>query len=133
MGAAIIYATGLTKTTKNVADYIARSAKADIFNLKQITLINMAEFDTIVFGTGAQGNKPMKPVLEFIEKNKSELATKKVILFATAKFTEDKEEALRNGMIEASGIDDVILINMKTEDVNEAGIPSSVDSLVMRL
>ena len=36
MGKAIIYATGLTKHTKQLADYMAKELKADIFNLKQM-------------------------------------------------------------------------------------------------
>ena len=36
---AVIYATGMTKNTKKVAEYIARNTGADIFNLKEITQI----------------------------------------------------------------------------------------------
>ena len=81
MGKAVIYATGITKNTKKLAEYIAKSTGAEIFNLKEITKIDVSGFDEIIFGTGIHAGKPYKPAKEFIDNNKEALAGKKLFLF----------------------------------------------------
>ena len=49
MGKAVIYATEITKNTKKLAEYIAKSTGAEIFNLKEITKIDVSGFDEIIF------------------------------------------------------------------------------------
>ena len=78
---AVIYATGMTKNTKKAAEYIAKKLGADIFNLKEITIINVSEYDTIVFGTGIHAGKPYKPLVDYLEKNRDSLAQKNLSLF----------------------------------------------------
>lgn len=133
MGKAIIYATGLTKHTKQLADYIAKELKADIFNLKQMTKINVTDYDTVIFGTGVSAGKAYKPVAEFLEANKDALAGKKLYLFIDCKVNADKEEALRDKIAEELGIADAVSINSKGCEMNEAEIPVSVDEFLARL
>ncbi len=133
MGAGIIYATGLTKTTKNIADYIAKQTKADIFNLKQITRINVTDFDPVIFGTGLSMDKPMKPVVDFVANNQEALAGKKLIVFVTCKCAPEKEEGIANSISEALGIADVVLFNLKDCEMSEAGFPVAVDEFISRV
>ena len=113
MGKAIIYATGLTKHTKQLADYMAKELKADIFNLKQMTKINVTDYDTVIFGTGVSAGKAYKSVAEFLEANKDALAGKKLYLFIDCKVNADKEEALRDKIAEELDIADAVSINSK--------------------
>ncbi len=133
MGKAIIYATGMTKHTKEVAEYMARQLGADIFNLKQITKINLADFDTVVFGTGVHAGKPYKPVKEFLEANRDALAGKKLYLFIECMYNGEKGDAQRDKIAEELGIPDAVYFNTKGCEMNEAGFPVAVDEFVSRL
>lgn len=133
MGKAIIYATGLTKHTKQLADYMAKEIKADIFNLKQMTKINVTDYDSVIFGTGVSAGKAYKPVAEFLEANKDALSGKKLYLFIDCKVNADKEEALRDKIAGELGIVDAVVINSKDCEMNEAEIPASVDEFLARL
>ena len=133
MGKAIIYATGMTKHTKEVAEYMARQLGADIFNLKQITKINLTDFDTVVFGTGVHAGKPYKPVKEFLEANRDALAGKKLYLFIECMYNGEKGDAQRDKIAEELGIPDAVYFNTKGCEMNEAGFPVAVDEFVSRL
>ncbi len=133
MGKAIIYATGMTKHTKEVAEYMARQIGADIFNLKQITKINLTDFDTVVFGTGVHAGKPYKPVKEFLEANRDALAGKKLYLFIECMYNGEKGDAQRDKIAEELGIPDAVYFNTKGCEMNEAGFPVAVDEFLSRL
>lgn len=133
MGKAIIYATGLTKHTKQVADYMAKEMKADVFNLKEITKINVSDYDTIVFGTGVHAGKPYKQLVEFLEANKDALAGKNLHLFIECIYKDAKGDAQRDKIAEALGIADAVYFNSKGCEMNEAGIPVAVDEFIARL
>lgn len=130
---AVIYATSMTKNTKKVAEYIAKKTDSDIFNLKEITLINMDEYDTIVFGTGIHAGKPYKPLVEFLEKNQDKLAGKKLHLFIECKYNGEKGDKQRDAVAEALGILDAVYFNKKAEEMNDAGLPAAVDDYIARL
>lgn len=133
MGIAIIYATGFTKHTKEVADYMARELKADIFNLKQITKINMTDYDTVLFGTGVHAGKPYKPLVEFLEANRDNLAGKRTYLFIECMYNEEKGDAQCAKIAEQLGISDAVYFNTKGCEMNEAGFPVAVDEFIARL
>lgn len=132
MATAIIYATGMTKHTKAVADYMARQLKADVFNLKEITKIDLKDFDTVVFGTGIHAGKPYKQVVEFIANNKDTLASKKLHLFIDCMYNGEKGDKQRDRIAEELGISDAVYFNNKGE-MNEAGVPVAVDEFIARL
>ncbi len=134
MGTAIIYATGLTKHTKVLADYMAKRLNADIFNLKEITRINVTDFDTVIFGTPVSGGKADKRVVEFVENNKSALDGKRLMVFIDGKNDGDKMDAQCAIIKEQLGIDDVTYINAgKGCEMNDSGIPVAVDSFLARV
>ena len=130
---AVIYATGMTKNTKKVAEYIARRIGADIFNLKEITMINTAEYDTIVFGTGIHAGKPYKQLVEFVDKNKDALVQKKLYLFIECMYNGEKGDAQRDAVAQQLGIQKTVYFNKKAEEMNEAGFPKAVDDFIAEL
>ena len=127
---AVIYATGMTKNTKKVAEYIARQIGADIFNLKEITMINTTEYDTIVFGTGIHAGKPYKQLVEYIEKNKDSLVQKRLFLFIECMYNGEKGDAQRDAVAEQLGIQKAVYFNKKADEMNEAGFPKAVDDFI---
>lgn len=133
MGAAVIYATGMTKHTKAAAEYIAGKLKADTFNLKQITKIDISGYDTIVFGTGIHAGKPYKQVVDFIKDNKSALEGKKTYLFIECIYNGEKGEAQCKKVSEELGIKDAIFLNTKGPDMNEAGFPKAIDDFIAKI
>ena len=123
----------MTKNTKQVAEYIARKTGSDIFNLKEITLINMDEYDSVIFGTGIHAGKPYKPLVEFLEKNKDNLNGKKLHLFIECMFNGEKGDKQRDAVAEMLGIHDAVYFNKKADEMNDAGLPAAVDEFIARL
>lgn len=130
---AVIYATGPTKNTKAVADYIAKSIGADVFNLKQLTKINMTGYDTIVFGTGIHFGSPYKSLAQFIADNQDALAGKRLFLFITCMYNEEKGDKQRDAVAEQLGIHKVVYFNKKGGEMNSAGLPAAVDDFIAQL
>ena len=122
---AVIYATGMTKNTKKVAEYIA--------SLKEITMINTTEYDTIVFGTGIHAGKPYKQLVEFVDKNKDALVQKKLYLFIECMYNGEKGDAQRDTVAQQLGIQKAVYFNKKAEEMNEAGFPKAVDDFIAEL
>ena len=133
MGIAIIYATGMTKHTKTVAEYMARELKADIFNLKEITKINVTDYDTVLLGTGIHAGKPYKPLVQYLDNNRDALKGKKVYLFIECKYNDEKGDAQRDRVAEELGIKDAVYFNSKGCEMNEAGVPVAVDEFIAKL
>ncbi len=130
---AVIYASGMTKNTKKTAEYIAKQTGADIFNLKEITLIDTTEYDTIVFGTGIHAGKPYKPLVEFLDKNRTSLASKKLRLFICCMYNDEKGDKQCETVSELLGIPDAVYFNKKGEEMNDAGFTKAVDDFVSGL
>lgn len=130
---AVIYATGMTKNTKKVAEYIARKVDADIFNLKEITKINTSEYDTIVFGTGIHAGKPYKQVVEFLDNNRDALAQKKLYLFIECMYNGEKGDKQCEAVSQQLGIPKAVYFNKKADEMNEAGFPKAVDDFIAEL
>ena len=133
MGIAVIYATGMTKNTKKLATYIAGKIGADIFNLKEITKIDISGYDEIVFGTGVHAGKPYKQVKEFIEENKEALAGKKLFLFISCMYNDEKGDKQCETISNDFGISNAVYFNKKADEMNEAGFPAAVDDFISKL
>ena len=133
MGKAVIYATGMTKNTKKMATYIAGKIGADIFNLKEITKIDISGYDEIVFGTGVHAGKPYKQVKEFIEENKEALAGKKLFLFISCMYNDEKGDKQCETISNDFGISNAVYFNKKADEMNDAGFPAAVDNFISKL
>lgn len=130
---AVIYATGITKNTKKAAEYIARKTGSDIFNLKEITLIDISGYDEIVFGTGIHAGKPYKALVEFIDRNKDALKDKKLHLFIECMYNAEKGDKQRDAVAEQLGIHHAVYFNKKAEEMNDAGFPAAIDDFIAEL
>ena len=133
MGKAVIYATGMTKNTKKLATYIAGKIGADIFNLKETTKIDISGYDEIVFGTGVHAGKPYKQVKEFIEENKEALAGKKLFLFISCMYNDEKGDKQCETISNDFGISNAVYFNKKADEMNDAGFPAAVDDFISKL
>ena len=133
MGKAVIYATGMTKNTKKLATYIAGKIGADIFNLKEITRIDISGYDEIIFGTGVHAGKPYKQVKDFIETNKGALADKKLHLFISCMYNDEKGDKQCEAIANDFGIPDAVYFNKKADEMNDAGFPAAVDAFIEKL
>lgn len=125
---AILYATGITKNTKKIAEYIATKTDADTFNLKDINILDLSEYDTIIFGTGIHAGSPYKPVVSFIETQGSQLSNKKVKLFISCMFSGEKGDNQCLAVADRLGISDAVYFCKKGETMNSAGVPNKVDT-----
>lgn len=70
-----------TGFTKKYAEWIAEELSADIFNVTEITIDTLKEYDTVIYGAGLYvvGINGVK----FITKNLDKLKNKKIAVFAT--------------------------------------------------
>lgn len=125
---AILYSTGITKNTKKIADYVAGKLDADTFNLKEINMLDLSAYDTIIFGTGIHAGNPYKPVVSFIENNGAQLSNKKVKLFISCMYSDEKGSNQCLAVADRLGISDAVYFCKKGDSLNSAGVPSKVDT-----
>ncbi len=115
MTIALIYTTGLLKTNMPLAKYISKQAKTDIFNLKDLSRLNLEAYDTILFGTANKSGKPDQPVLDFIGANKDVLKNKKLMLYVTVNDLSDKSLEQAQAIAEIMGIENPVCLPKKGE------------------
>ncbi|MBR2254600.1 MAG: hypothetical protein IJ856_02105 [Candidatus Methanomethylophilaceae archaeon] len=130
---AVIYASGFTKNTKKLAEYMARKTDADIFNLKEQTDIDLKDFDTVVIGTGIHAGNPYKPAVDFIEKNRDVLSSKKLKIFVSCMYNGEKGDRQKDALGETFGFPVAAYFNKKAENMNEEGFPAAVDEFIADL
>lgn len=128
---AIIYSSGIGGNTGDVSRHVADSLKADIFDLKKQTIINMSGYRRIIFGTGLQMGKPPGALTRFLEANREGLAGKKVSLFINCSCDEAKGAKQCEEVSRLLGIDDVVFFSSKSEK-NEQGFDVKVDGFIDR-
>ena len=130
---AILYASGMTKNTKRLAEYIAKRVDGDLFDLKEMTLIDVSNYETVVFGTGIHAGKPYKQVLGYVKANKKSLEGKDVKLFISCMYNDEKGKQQCAKVSKEFGIPDAVFFNKKEKEMNEDGFPASVDAFIARL
>lgn len=128
---AIVYASKLGKTRKT-AKYIADELKADSFDLKKQTNINLSEYEHIIFGTGIRAGKPYRSVVEFIQNNTDQLNGKKKSLFLCCKFDGDKGEEQLKKVSDEFGINDAFFFAGRGEKDDE-GISVEVNDFIKEM
>lgn len=101
---AIVFASSLGGNTRKVAQYLAGKLFADIFDLKDQTVIDLSKYERVIFGTGVHAGKPYKPLLAFLEANRDTLEGKESVLFISCMYNDDK------GAKQASKISDICKI-----------------------
>jgi len=115
MTTALIYTTGLLKTNMPLAKYISKQAKTDIFNLKELSRLNLEAYDTILFGTANKSGKPEQPVLDFITNNADTLKSKKLMLYVTVSDMSEKSIQQAQAIAELMGIENPVCLPKKGE------------------
>jgi len=125
---AVVFSSGLGRTRK-IAEYIAAELKADLFDLKKQTTINLSEYEHIIFGTGIHAGRPYGPLVKFLENNKGQLSGKKTSLFLACMLKEDKGEAQLKKVSGDLGVSDAFFFHTK-EEKNDAGMDKSVDIFI---
>ena len=81
MNSCVVYFSR-TGNTKRLAQAIADSVKAPIFDLSSTPPSAIANFDLLILGTPVEGARPTKETLAFIE-SMPKMDGKKVVLFCT--------------------------------------------------
>jgi len=115
MAKALIYTTGLLKTNMPLAKHIAKEAKTDIFNLKDLSRLNLEAYDTIIFGTANHGGKPDQPVLDFANANADVLKKKKLMLYVVVSDMGEKSIQQADAIAETMGIPGPVCLPKKGE------------------
>ena len=134
MAKALIYATSfLTKSNGEIAKYISKQAKTDIFNLKDLSRLNLEAYDTVIFGTANNSGNPDKLVSDFVQNNKDTLSKKKLYLYILVSKEDEKTESQIEGIAHNLGIADAVCFNKKAEDLNGSGFPAAVDDFIAKL
>ncbi|MCL2148509.1 MAG: flavodoxin domain-containing protein [Methanomassiliicoccaceae archaeon] len=128
---AVVYASSLGKTRK-IAAYIAKGLGADLFDLKKQTVIDLSAYGHVIFGTGIHAGKPYRPLVDFMENNKDQLAGKKKSLFISCMFGEEKGEEQMRKVSASLGVADAIFFNGK-KDKGEEGFGASVDAFIKEM
>ncbi|MDR0309911.1 MAG: flavodoxin domain-containing protein [Candidatus Methanoplasma sp.] len=127
----VIYSSTLGKTRK-IANHIAKELGADAFDLKKQTVIDLSEYNHIIFGTGIHAGKPYRPVVDFLENNKNQFKGKKRSLFVSCRTDGEKGEEQIKKISEALGISDAFFFPGKGEK-GEGGIPTSVEDFIKEM
>ena len=131
MATAVIFASKLGRTRKT-AKYIAESVGADVFDLKEQSVIDLSRFDRILIGTGVYAGRPNKAALEFVGRNRGQMSGKTVKLFVCCAMRDEEGDAQLRRMSEQFGIGDAVYFHSSRKK-NSAGVVSSVDDYIKTL
>lgn len=83
MKTAIIYKSIHHGNTKKIAEVMANSLEAELFDLKDVNQDIVKEYDLIGFGSGIYSGKPHKELMKFVEGLES-VENKKAFVFTTS-------------------------------------------------
>ncbi len=120
----------MTKGNIPIAKYISKSAGTDIFNLKDLSKLNLEAYDTIIFGTANNGGKADKMVAEFVQNNQDVLGNKRKFLYVLCAKNDEKNQEQAQAIAEELGVSDAFIIPKKEEEMNEAGFPATADEFI---
>jgi flavodoxin len=112
MNAAVVYFSR-TGNTKRLAQAIADTAKAPIFELSQAEPNKIATYDLLIFGTPVEGASPTKEALSYIS-SMSTVTGKKAILFCTYKiFGNERAMKAIEKELSAKGYETILKVSKK--------------------
>jgi flavodoxin len=112
MNSVVVYFSR-TGNTKRLAQAIADTAKAQIFELSQAEPAKIATYDLLIFGTPVEGASPTKEALSYVS-SLSTVTGKKAILFCTYKiFGNERATKAIEKELSAKGYETVLKVSKK--------------------
>ena len=105
--------------TKRLAQAIAETAKAPIFNLSSTQLSALENFDLLIIGTPMEGSSPAKESSAFIE-SMPEVTGKKAILFCTNRFFgSGRTMNVMEKMLKGKGYEIILKVSKKGKESSQ--------------
>ena len=102
-----------TGNTKRLAQAIANTAKAPIFDIASTQPAAIENFDLLILGTPVEGAKPAKETVAFIESMPT-VKSKKAILFCTHRlFGSGRTMKTMEKMLQDKGYETVLMVSKK--------------------
>lgn len=102
-----------TGNTKRLAQAIADSVKAPIFDMASTLPSTLAEFDMLIIGNPVEGASPAKEAVAFME-NLPQAESKKAIVFCTHRlFGSGRAMGIMEKMLECKGYETVLKVSKK--------------------
>jgi flavodoxin len=102
-----------TGNTKRLAQAIAETAKAPIFDMSGIMPSTIETYDLIILGTPVEGSSPAKETKAFIE-SLSKVEGKKTILFCTYRiFGNERTMKAMEKDLKSKGYDTILKVSKK--------------------
>lgn len=132
MKTAIVYGSGFTKHTKSMAEYMGKKIEADVFNAKGLTAFDFEQYDTILIGTNVHAGSPNKHVLNFVKSNTEKLSGKKMKLFISCMFANEKGQKQAEKISSQFGINDFAFFTSK-DGKNSDGMSVKLDAFISSL
>jgi menaquinone-dependent protoporphyrinogen oxidase len=127
----VIFASKLGSTRKT-AQYIAEELGADIFDLKDQSIIDLSRFGRVIFGSGIYGGRPNKLVTSFVQHNKGQLEGRRVGLFLCCAFRDEEAAAQCEKVSKEMGIQDAVFFSGVRKQLRK-GVMPGVDEYVSRM
>ncbi|MGE0015327.1 MAG: flavodoxin domain-containing protein [Candidatus Methanomethylophilaceae archaeon] len=127
----VIFASKLGSTRKT-AHYIAKELGADIFDLRDQSIIDLSRFGRVIFGSGVYGGKPNKLVTSFVQHNKGQLEGRKVGLFLCCAFRDEEAVAQCEKVSKEMGIEDAVFFSGIRKQLRK-GVMPGVDEYISRI
>jgi flavodoxin len=112
MNACVVYFSR-TGNTKRLAQAIADTSKAPIYDLASVPPSMMQNCDLLILGTPVEGTSPAKETVAFVE-SMADMQGKKAILFCTYKvFGNERTMKKIEKMLEPKGYKTLLKVSMK--------------------
>jgi len=111
MNACVLYFSR-TGNTKRLAEAIADTVKAPIFNIASTEPSALENFDLLILGTPVEGSRPAKETLAFIE-NMPKKEGKKAILFCTYAVWKSSTFKILEKQLASKGYESILSVSKK--------------------
>ena len=112
MNACVVYFSR-TGNTKRLAEAIATTAKAPLFDIATTASSSLKNFDLLIIGNPVEGSSPAKEALAFM-RNLPKVEGKKAILFCTNRlFGSGRTMNIMEKMLNCKGYETVLKVSKK--------------------
>ena len=127
----IIFAS-TTGHTRKIAKYLAEKLDADIFDLKQQSLIDLSAYSRVIIGTGVHAENAYGKVIGFLDAHPKLCFEKEVYLFISCLLKGDRADSQCHKISDELRISNAVYFSSRSEK-NEAGLSCDVDAFIERM